>query len=118
LVRLDQLASLIRSKNAGPFTLTFDIMFSAPETYWRVKSAGVLGPLLIGKLYGCEPDDVRYFECDNALAFKASIPRPRVQGDFGDPDLHGGQQHAPLMAVEIDEDESPPVLPPGLGPRG
>ena len=25
-------------------------------------------------------------------------PRP---GDFGDPDLHGGQQHAPLMAVEI-----------------
>ena len=37
----------------------------------------------------------------HAVAFKATIPRRRTQGEFGDPDLHGGQQHAPLMAVEI-----------------
>jgi hypothetical protein len=54
---------------------------------------------LIARLYDCELESVQFFECDNALAFKATIPRRRVQGDFGD--LHGGQQHAPLMAVEI-----------------
>jgi len=100
-VRLDRLASLVRSKNAGPFQLTFDIMFTGADVYQRVKSSKVLNASLIARLYDCELDSVQFFECDNALAFKATIPRRQVQGAFGDPDLHGGQQHAPLMAVEI-----------------
>ncbi len=100
-MRLDSLASLVRSKNAGPFQLTFDIMFTEADVYQRVKSSKVLNASLIAHLYDCELDSVQFFECDNALAFKATIPRRQVQGAFGDPDLHGGQQHAPLMAVEI-----------------
>jgi hypothetical protein len=41
------------------------------------------------------------FECDNARAFKFSIPRPIVQGNLGDGDMHGGQQFIPLMDIEI-----------------
>ena len=100
-MRLDRLASLVRSKNAGPFQLTFDIMFIEADVYERVKSSKVLNASLIARLYDCALDSVQFFECDNALAFKATIPRRRVQGEFGDPDLHGGQQHVPLMAVEI-----------------
>jgi hypothetical protein len=100
-MRLDRLASLVRSKNAGPFQLTFDIMFTEAAVYERVKASNVLNAALIARLYDCELNSVGFFECDNALAFKATIPRRRVQGEFGDPDLHGGQQHAPLMAVEI-----------------
>ncbi|HKB34149.1 MAG TPA: DUF4387 domain-containing protein [Candidatus Dormibacteraeota bacterium] len=100
-MRLDRLASLVRSKNAGPFQLTFDILFSDPAVYERVKASKVLNAELIAHLYDCDIDSVRFFECDNALAFKATIPRRHVQGSFGDPDLHGGQQHAPLMAVDI-----------------
>jgi uncharacterized protein DUF4387 len=100
-MRLDRLASLVRSKNAGPFQLTFDIMFTEAAVYQRVKASRVLNAALIATLYGCELDSVRFFEVDNALAFKATIPRHRVQGEFGDPDLHGGQQHAALMSVEI-----------------
>ncbi len=100
-MRLDRLASLVRSKNAGPFQLTFDILFSDAAVYEEVKASQVLNAALIARLYDCEVESVQFFECDNALAFKATIPRRRVQGDFGDPDLHGGQQHAPLMAVEI-----------------
>jgi hypothetical protein len=44
---------------------------------------------------------VRFFRCDNALAFKFSIPRPLTQGEPGDGDMHGGQQFVPLMDVEI-----------------
>jgi hypothetical protein len=44
---------------------------------------------------------VQFFCCDHALAFKASIPRPVTQGDVGDSDGHGGQQYAPLMAIEV-----------------
>jgi hypothetical protein len=101
VMTLAELATLIRSKNAGPFNLTFDIMFSDETGYQRVKRSGVLNVERFAALYGCPPERVRFFECDNALAFKFSIPRPIFEGDLGDGDLHGGQQFAPLMAIEI-----------------
>jgi hypothetical protein len=100
-VTLRECASLIRSKNAGPFTLTFDIMFATAEPYERVKRSGVLTRELFAERYGVAADEVQAFACDQALAFKFSIPRPHVQGDFGDGDLHGGQQYAPLLEVEV-----------------
>ncbi len=42
-----------------------------------------------------------FIGCDNALAFKASIPRPNFQGDLLDSDNRGGPQYAPLMDIEI-----------------
>jgi hypothetical protein len=98
---LTDLASLIRSKNAGPFNLTFDIMFADPASYLRVKRSGVLNVAMFAKLYRTAPEQVRFWECDNALAFKFSIPRPIFQGELGDGDLHGGQQFAPLMQIEV-----------------
>lgn len=100
-MKLYQLTSLIRSKNAGPFALTFDVMFPDEDSYQRVKRSGVLNQQVFARLYKIAPDKVRFFECDNARAFKFSIPRPIVQGDLGDGDMHGGQQFAPLMDVEV-----------------
>jgi hypothetical protein len=100
-MKLASLATLIRSKNAGPFSLTFDIMFPDEERYLRVKRSGALNANVFAKLYHCAPESVRFFECDNALAFKFSMPRLIFQGDLGDADLHGGQQFVPLMEVEV-----------------
>jgi hypothetical protein len=100
-MKLASLATLIRSKNAGPFSLTFDIMFPDEERYLRVKRSGALNANVFAKLYHCAPESVRFFECDNALAFKFSMPRLIFQGDLGDGDLHGGQQFVPLMEVEV-----------------
>jgi hypothetical protein len=100
-MRLADIAALIRSKNAGPFMLTFDIMFADQASYDRVKNSGVLKQASFAKLYGCPEEKVRFFQCDNALAFKFSIPRPLTQGEPGDGDMHGGQQFVPLMDVEI-----------------
>ena len=98
---LGELARLIRSKNAGPFELTFDIMFAEPKVYEHVRDSGALTREVVAARYGLPPDEVKFFACDNAPAFKASIPRPSFQGDLFDSDNHGGQQYAPLMDIEV-----------------
>ena len=99
--KLGELASLIRSKNAGPFELTFDIMFDNDESFRRVKESHALSRQLIADLYRVPLEEVKFFVVPQALAFKASIPRPRFQGDVLDSDGHGGQQYAPLIDIEI-----------------
>jgi hypothetical protein len=101
MTTLAELARLIRSKNAGPFQLTFDIMFDDDERYLRVKNSGALSREVVARHYGLSPAQVMFFFCDNARAIKASIPRPCTQGDLLDSDGHGGQQYAPLMGIEI-----------------
>ncbi len=101
MTKLYELTSLIRSKNAGPFQLTFDIVFDDPEKFERVKRSGCVSREVIAGIYSLPTEDVLFFFCDNALAIKASIPRPIFQGDLGDPDGHGGQQYAPLMDIDI-----------------
>jgi hypothetical protein len=101
MTTLAELARLIRSKNAGPFELTFDVMFDDEPTYARVKQCGALSREAVAQRYGLKPEDVKFFFCDNALAIKASIPRPVFQGDPRDSDGHGGQQYAPLMDIDI-----------------
>ncbi|MGI9075513.1 MAG: DUF4387 domain-containing protein [Bryobacteraceae bacterium] len=101
MATLGELACLIRSKNAGPFELTFDVMFDSKETFERVKNSNVLSRELIAGIYNLPLNDVQFFVVPEALAFKASIPRPYVQGDVLDSDGHGGQQYAPLIDVEV-----------------
>ena len=98
---LGELAKLIRSKNAGPFILTFDVMFEAEETYRRVLRSGVLTRAVFAKLYRVPEQEVMFFEHEAARAIKISIPRPAIQGDRDDGDIYGGQQHAPLVGLEM-----------------
>ena len=101
MTKLANLARLIRSKNAGPFELTFDIMFDDAAIYRRVRDSGRVTREAVAARYGLPPAKVKFFFCDNALAIKASIPRPAIQGDLDDADGHGGQQYAPLMDIDI-----------------
>lgn len=98
---LGELAKLIRSKNAGPFTLTFDVMFEDEATYRRVLDSKVLTKEVFAKLYRMPVDEVMFFEHDAARAIKVSIPRPYIQGDREDGDMYGGQQHAPLVELVV-----------------
>ena len=101
MAKLGELASLIRSKNAGPFVLTFDIMFNDKALYERVKASGRVNAGVVASKYGLPEKDVLFFFVDNALAIKASIPRRAFQGDPRDADGHGGQQYALLMDIDI-----------------
>ncbi|MBC8393605.1 MAG: DUF4387 domain-containing protein [Deltaproteobacteria bacterium] len=104
-LKLIDLATLIRSKNAGPFVMTFDIMFDDPMKYQHVKKSGVMTQVLFSKLYETPIEQVHFVCCDIALAFKASIPRPIPSGDLGCSDMHAGQQYAPLLDIEVPDRE-------------
>jgi hypothetical protein len=101
MTKLAELASLIRSKNAGPFMLTIDIMFNDKAVYDRVKASGRVDAGVVARTYGLPRESVLFFFVDNALAIKASIPRRAFQGDLRDADGHGGQQYAPLMNIDV-----------------
>ena len=104
--KLTEIARVIRSKNAGPFELTFDIIFKDQGTYERVKQSGVFSPELFAELYRVPVDKVLNF-CffDPACAIKATIARPISSGTAGDNDVFGAQQHAPLLEIDVPWDE-------------
>jgi hypothetical protein len=101
MAMLGDLAKLIRSKNAGPFTLTFDVMFEDEATYRRVVASGALTRESFAAIYRVPAEKVMFFHHDAARAIKISIPRPYVQCDLDDGDAYGGQQHAPLVEMQI-----------------
>lgn len=98
---LGELATLIRSKNAGPFMLTFDIMFDDPAIYARVRDAGVLTREAVSVLFSQPFEAVEIYWVEAALAAKVSFPRPTVQGSLDDTDMHGGQQFCQFLDLEV-----------------
>lgn len=96
------IAKIIRSKNSGPFEMTFDIMFDTTEAYARVKDANILTNERVMSLYHLQPEDIivnMFFE--PALAWKCTIRRPWEQGTVGERDTLGTQQHGPLLTITV-----------------
>ena len=100
MTRLADVASVIRSKNAGPFELTLDIIFT--DRFWfeeALRRELISGPV-IARLYGiAEADVLSVVPFLPALAIKATIRRPLASGAVGDTDVYGAQQHAPLLTL-------------------
>jgi hypothetical protein len=107
MAKLSDLARLLRSKNAGPFQLTLDVMLGTAEDYRRVIQSGALTPKLVGDLLGIEPQLVRIFHYEPAFAIKITVPRRVPVGDPLDNDLFGGQLFGPLAHLEIATDALP-----------
>jgi len=101
MARLGDIAKACKSKNAGPFELTLDIMFGDRATFDKVRATGVISAALIAKLYGVEESAVNFTEFPPAFAWKATIERRIPSGAVGDTDVYGAQQHAPLLDVQI-----------------
>jgi len=100
--KLADLAKVIRSKNAGPFELTFDIMFDDAATYEAVKASGAITAQRVADLYRVSHNEVLVCRAyDPALAFKITIRRPVGSGDRGETDVYGCQQHMPLTALDV-----------------
>ena len=95
------LAVLVRSKNAGPFWLTLDIMFETEAAYRRVRDAGVINKPVIAATFRRKLEDIVVVNHDAALAIKVSFPRPHGSGSKLDSDVYGGQQYAPLLGLPV-----------------
>ena len=100
-MRLLDVARIIRSKNAGPTTLTIDLMFNDEASFKRALAAPSLSPAAVAARYGLEPSQVEVISYPPAVAVKIVMDRKLVAGEPGDNDVYGAQQHGPLLDVEI-----------------
>jgi hypothetical protein len=101
-VCLADVATVIRSKNAGPFVLTLDVFFKDKEVFQKVRDAGVITKARVAELYRVRKDDileVTFFEPAEAL--KISMKRWVSSAAPGDTDVFGAQQHVPLMSLKL-----------------
>jgi hypothetical protein len=95
---------VVRSKNSGPYELTLDIMFKDRRYFELFQARQLITPELVCRLYGVGPADlcgIIYFAPANAV--KITLRRPVASGAWGDSDIYGAQQHAPLLGIEFDE---------------
>jgi hypothetical protein len=89
-------ALVVRSKNAGPYELTLDLMFPDENTYDEVR--GSITKERIAELYKIDVSQVlSIVHFAPAHAVKITLVRPRPSGDLGETDVYGAQQHAPLF---------------------
>lgn len=100
-MKLIEIAQVLRSKNAGPSTLTLDLMFSDRAAYDLACRLAVLAEPSIAALYRVDEAGVRVVHFDEALAIKISLPRRIIAGSPGDSDVYGAQQHGPLLEVQL-----------------
>lgn len=97
-----ELCTCIRSKQAGPFRLTLDLVFKTAEIYRHVKESQLLTPERIAVMYHMPVKQITDFVFyDPGLALKITMIRPKVAGDPGDGDVYGCQQHAPLLGIRL-----------------
>jgi hypothetical protein len=102
VVPLSELADIIRSKNAGPFRITLDIIFRDPARYRLVRDSGAITRETVASAYGVKSSDVSsFFNVDMANAIKVTLKRPRTQGALGESDMYGCQHHVPLLGIAV-----------------
>lgn len=102
-LKLIDIAQVIRSKNAGPYELTFDIIFKDKDMYDKVCSAKAINKSMFARLYGISEDKIiSIVEFKPAKAIKITIVRPIASGELGETDVYGAQQHAPLLSLVIE----------------
>lgn len=99
---LRELASIVRSKNAGPYRITFDILFDDAETFRAVAASKAITRESVAALYGVPGTRISsIYEIPKANAIKFTIVRPIAQCAVGETDVYGAQQHAPLLDIQI-----------------
>ena len=104
---LGDIASVVRSKNAGPYEITFDVLFDRQEIFQTIKTSDMLTKETIARLFDLSLDQIIWCGFfDQAMAFKATILRirkdgPVASGGFMENNVHGAQMYVPLMQLEL-----------------
>jgi hypothetical protein len=99
--RLRDVAHEVRSKNAGPFWVTFDIFFDGPESFARFHDDPALSANTFARLYDTDAAMVKRIPVEMLSMIKISYPRATPQGGRVERDMHSGQQYVPLLDIEL-----------------
>src|SRR5690625_3001397 len=102
-MKLKDYATIVRSKNAGPFEITIDIMFEDKDRYEFMKENNIINKKLIQQLYQLDEKEIHhlvYF--DSAQGIKVTFARKVSSGSINDRDVYGAQQASLLQELEIE----------------
>ena len=100
-MKLYDIALVCRSKNAGPFQVTIDLMFETEESYRKVLDSPAFTVENIAELYHVPVSQIAVKTFDRILTVKVVLPRKNSSGSPLDCDVYGSQQHFPLGNLEI-----------------
>ena len=97
--KLIDYTKILRSKNAGPLYITFDLIFNTKEDVLYVAER--LTKESIAEAYSTDVNkiDVICYEVVNSI--KITFPRKHISGSIMDDDIYGCQQHIPLSEIMI-----------------
>lgn len=99
--KLKDVCRHVRSKNAGPYWVTFDLFFDGPGNFQTYHDHPALGPDLFHRLFGADPSLVRHYPVPSLNMVKISHARTSPQGGVVERDMHCGQQFVRLLDVEL-----------------
>ena len=97
--KLIDYTKILRSKNAGPLFITFDLIFNTEEDMKYVEKK--LKKSDISKAYDVSEDKIDIISYGVVNSIKITFPRKNISGSLDDNDIYGCQQHMPLANIEI-----------------
>ena len=97
--KLIDYTKILRSKNAGPLFITFDLIFNTKEDMEYVEQR--LNKTDISKAYGVSEEKIDIISYGVVNSIKITFPRKNISGSLKDNDIYGCQQHMPLANIEI-----------------
>jgi hypothetical protein len=90
---------ILRSKNAGPLFITYDLIFDSVENYNKIKN--LLTKEMVSKAYDVPTEIIEFTYYDVVNSLKITFPRKNISGSLKDNDIYGCQQHMPLAGILI-----------------
>ena len=98
-MKLIELAKILRSKNAGPLYITFDLMFEDDKHMQTVLQN--LTKEMISVAYDVPVTQIDIIPFEIVHSIKITFPRKHISGSVTDDDVYGCQQHMPLANIEL-----------------
>ena len=97
--KLIDYTKILRSKNAGPLYITFDLIFNNNEDMLYIAER--LTREHIAKAYDVSVNKIDIIVYSVVNSIKITFPRKNISGSLADTDIYGCQQHVPLANIEL-----------------
>ena len=99
---LKEMVKVLRSKDAGINTITYDIFFKSQQEYKIALSSNLFNKKSIAKILRIpESDIIGVFKADSCFAIKIACYRTVISGYPGCRDVFGAQQHMKIELMQI-----------------
>ena len=92
--KLIEYTKILRSKNAGPLFITFDLIFNTKEDMLYVAKR--LKKEDVARAYDIKEEKIDIIPYEVVNSIKITFPRKHISGSVYDNDIYCCQQHIPL----------------------